>query len=148
MSSDFHYLAFRTSVHATEDPAKVEQALRAFIGEAPIGETVLEGHHKNPILLWQAELKGRGPIDAFWRKVAEAPGAVARLAAELPERMDDEMNFYLRLSKQDAYLGKAVLARDDDAIHVRAKVAAFPAKGDVARAKMAAFIQKFSGARP
>ena len=45
------------------------------------------------------------------------------LIKELPQRVSEDSNFYLRLSKQDAYLGDVRITYADDAIAIRAKIA-------------------------
>ena len=42
--------------------------------------------------------------------------------------MDEACFFYLRLSKQDAYLGDVRITYAEDAISLRAKLEAYPAK--------------------
>jgi len=54
-----------------------------------------------------------------------------RLAAGLDDRVDDECVFYLRLSKTEAAEGNFVL-ESKDCIHVAYKMAAYPAKKEVA----------------
>ena len=54
------------------------------------------------------------------------------LIKELPQRVSEDSNFYLRLSKQDAYLGDVRITYADDAITIRAKIATYPAKYDLA----------------
>ncbi|HTX44549.1 MAG TPA: RNA-binding domain-containing protein, partial [Methanocella sp.] len=65
------------------------------------------------------------------------PGAdLEELMKELPERVTDNCDFYLKLSKQDAYLGDARLMYAEDAIALRAKVEAYPAKKQIALKKL------------
>jgi RNA binding exosome subunit len=50
------------------------------------------------------------------------------LVAELPGRVDEDCFFYLRLSKQDAFLGDVRITYAEDAISLRGKLEAYPAK--------------------
>jgi len=122
----FHWMTVRAFAHATEDRARVKQALAfaAGVDEAP-EEEALEGHHKNVILALELSLKS-GAARRLLERLAEA-GLAARLAEECDRRMDEDGVFHLRLAKQDAYLGRLVVASDEDAILVRAKVATYPA---------------------
>lgn len=138
----FHYIEFRTSAHATEVEERVREALHTVAGEVEVEGTALEGHHKNPIVLMRAELKKGGEIQRFWKRLAEeSPDTIALLRDQLDDRLDDSGTFYFRLHKQDAYLGDLTLTPSDDAIQVAAKVAAYPAKREVAREKLEAFLE-------
>ena len=43
-------------------------------------------------------------------------------------KMDDKGNLFLRFDKQRAYLGDLKIIEHGDAIHVKIKIAAYPAK--------------------
>lgn len=148
MTSTFHYLAFRTIAHATEDVERVKQALLTAVGTtAEVREAHAEGFHKNPILVLEAELKARPAIDRFFRRLAEDPETPPTLLRQLESRLDEDQTFFLRLAKQEAYLGRLVLRQDEDAIQVRAKVAAFPAGRDRARVVLEEYLTRLAGPR-
>ncbi|MHB8606325.1 MAG: RNA-binding domain-containing protein [Thermoplasmatota archaeon] len=130
MAKLFHYLTFRVHQHATEDPAKVRAALAAAAGvpleKMHVEEGTMEGFHGNPILSLATELRAGQAMDRFFQRLFAEPQQRERLAAELPRRLDEEGNFFVRVAKQDALAGRVLLAADDDAIHVRGKVARFP----------------------
>lgn len=134
MTSTFHYLHFRTFSHATEDVEKVKRALREATGpKAEIHETHVEGSHKNPILILEAELKGRPAIDALFARLAkDDPTAIPALRRQMDTRLDEDQGFFFRIAKQPAFLGTLRIANDDDAIQVRGKVASFPARREAA----------------
>lgn len=146
MVSTFHYVQFRTFAHATEDEARVRDALVHVIGDPEVDVNVssAEGHHGNPILLLEAELKNRPTIDAFFHRVAEDPHRYGMLVDQMERRLDDNNTFYLRFAKQPAYRGDLVLAQEEDAVLVRAKVAAFPAKRERAVRTLGAYLTKLA----
>ena len=127
-----HYILFRTQAHATEDVDRVRQALGFVIpGETPIDALATEGHFGNPITVLTARLQKKaaeGYFDFLRERLPEAD--LQELVGELPERVDGACNFYLRLSKQDAYLGSVRTTYGEDAISLRARLAAYPAKYD------------------
>lgn len=132
-----HHVRFRVHVHATEDPERVHQALAFLTGDAPIEETdILEGHHANPIRVLESTISSSPEVQAFLRRLTEDPAVLTALAQDLERRVDDACNLYLRLDKQQAVLGHVVLAADGDVIHARAKVAAYPARREVALARL------------
>jgi len=57
-------------------------------------------------------------------------------------RIDESCRLYLRFDKQLAYRGELVLTDSGDAIHLKLKTAAFPAKREVA----IGLVEKFIGA--
>ncbi len=123
----FHSVEFRTVCHATEDPDRVERAMRTLSPDGTIEAEALEGHHGNPLVMMAVRLEDADTIRAFWRRVKDA-GAMPPVLATLDERVDDDAVLHLRFDKQKAHGGTLELARRDDVIAVRAKVAAHPAK--------------------
>ena len=140
---DFHHVNFRTFAHATEDLEKVNAALRFVSGDVAATETPVEGSHGNPIVIVEATLSRAADIRAFWARVAEA-GHLPKLLGEVESRLDEGGVFFLRFSKQAAYEGRLELARDDDAIQVRAKPASFPASREGARATLLRALEKLA----
>ena len=127
----FHSVEFRAHVHATEDETKVEQAIRTLSPEGTIDTERSEGHHGNPILLKRLRIQKDDAIQGFWRR-AKAAGVLDAILADLDARIDDDAVLHVRFDKQSAYRGSIELARNDDVIAVRAKLAAHPAKKSVA----------------
>jgi RNA binding exosome subunit len=123
----FHSVELRAYCHATEEEARVEKALRTLSPEGEVEVEKAEGHHGNPILLMTRRLREPEEIAGFWRRVRGA-GALPRVLEGLEDRIDEEAVLHLRFDKQRAFAGAIDLARHDDVVVVRAKVAAHPAK--------------------
>lgn len=127
----FHYVHLRAFAHETEDVERVKQALRtaAQSPDVALEESLVEGSHKNKIRILEVESRSApGAKRLFAALRRDDPGGFRRLVEELPQRVDEHLNFYLRLDKQEAYLGRLRLAQDDDAITVRGKVRSFESK--------------------
>lgn len=137
----FQYALARAHCHATEERERVERALRTFVGPAAVRASKAAGHHSNPIDLLEARAEGQA-LRQMLTSLREAVGA--QLLAELDRRLDDELFLYARLDKQAAYGARVVLSTGDDAIHVKAKVKAFPAT----RAEAARVVAAFLGEQP
>ncbi len=135
----FHYILFRTFVHATESEAKVRQALEFVAGDVEILTEKSKGHFGNPIIILEAKISRNKEIKGFIMKLREV-GILTVLTEELEQRMDEDCALHLRLSKQKAYLGEIVLAADPDVINCRMKIAAYPANPDVASKTCRKFI--------
>ena len=125
-----HYVLFRTQAHATEDVARVREALgRVLPAGTPVNETTTEGYFGNPITVLDARLEKKaadGYLGFLRQRLPEAD--LKALIGELAERVDARCFFHLRLSKQDAYLGDVRVTYGEDAISLRAKLEAYPAK--------------------
>lgn len=127
----FHYVHFRAFAHETEDRAKVLAAVRhaAHDERASIGETAVDGSHGNRIAILETDVKSAPAAKQLFASLArDDPAGFERVVATMRERVDENLNFHLRLDKQDAFAARTVLASDDDAITVRAKIRSFESK--------------------
>ncbi|MDW5563680.1 MAG: RNA-binding domain-containing protein [Methanomassiliicoccus sp.] len=131
---DIANLSFRTFAHATEDPERVERALKFVSGVEDVTRSSSTGYHGNPILVLEAKVTDSKHIKALLRSLG--PEALRSLLDSLDRRLDDESFFYFRLDKQEAFLEKFVLTDGDDVIAVRGKVKSYPQNRDNAMASM------------
>ncbi|WP_135663030.1 RNA-binding protein [Halorhabdus rudnickae] len=128
-SVPFHYVDLRTFCYATEDEARVEDALRTFLPEdAPVERVETEGHHGDRILVLSTRLERADEVRHVLSKVASLEADEReRLLGELDERVDENCSFFLTLSKQAAFEGRV---ERGDGITLRGKVEAYPAEKD------------------
>lgn len=111
--------------HATEDVDRVKQAILNIIPEALHSKVefaihTLEGHYSNPITRIMVRLEGEA-AEEFVRGLAEKLDKESKkiIAMMLENRYDAKQGrFYLRFSKQDAFLGELRFYDGDDVIHV------------------------------
>ena len=136
----FHWFELRAFCHATEDEEKVVAALRTVLPEAEVRRAPLEGHFENPLLALTVRTEAAADIRAAWRRIVDALGRDEVLAG-LGQRIDDEVVYHLRIDKQRAYLGAIAKAAGGDVIDLRAKVAAYPAKREVALRVVREFVE-------
>jgi len=127
----FAGLHARTICHATEDLDKVRLAMRNAVGEVEQRISKTEGHHGNPITILEASVDDPKALDEFFLRIGDA--TVKEMLDSLDNRIDDGCNLFLKLDKQAALLGNLQMARNDDAISIRIKVSAFPARCSIAR---------------
>lgn len=121
----FHYVDLRAFSYATEDDARVEDALRTFLPEEyPIERAESKGHHGDRILVVSARVENADDVRHVLARVAELEG-IDRIVDELDERIDEDCALFLRFSKQAAFRGEVELGQG---ITFRAKVEAYPAK--------------------
>lgn len=129
-----HYILFRTQSHATEDVSRVQEALEHVLPpETPIEREETLGYFDNPITILRARLEKKAAERYMeFLRISLPESDINELIKELPQRVSEDCNFYLRLSKQDAYLGDVRITYAEDAISIRAKIAAYPARYDLA----------------
>lgn len=135
MEFPFSSAVVSTHAHATEEDPRVLEALRTLLPEAvEVRQSKLKGHHGNPITGFEARVSRKAPLRELWERVAAKlrVGEVENIRRVLPMRIDESCHFYLRFDKQLAYCGELALTDSGDAVHMKLKVAAFPAKHEVA----------------
>lgn len=113
--SSIHSVEISTIAHATEDPAKVEIALRKLSGlNLQFTRRYLEGHHGNPIVKLDTRLTDNIATEVA-RDFIEQLSDTERLLIErdLALYSDTEGNLYIRIDKQKSFRGAVQLGVDD-----------------------------------
>jgi RNA binding exosome subunit len=126
------YITITTFSHATEDPEKVQTAIRNTLPEAltenlTFTQTPLTGHHGNSITIHEAKLTDKQTLPTTLEKIAQALTALDKetLNNEMPLHIE-KRSLYLRFNKQNAYQGTLKLATNDPIhfkIHFKNKTA-------------------------
>lgn len=126
-SVPLHYIDLRTFCYATEDDRRVEDALRLFLPEEfEIQRAESEGHHGDRILVLSARVENADEIRTGLESLESLPAEeFEQIQNELDERVTENTEFFLTLSKQAAFNGEV---ERGDGITFRAKVEAYPAK--------------------
>ncbi len=115
--------------HATEDPAKVRRALLNLAPEAirsslHVDEEVVQGHFGNKIGILTLRLSGTKAYEMLRYLVCSLSETDKNiLIATIENRIGSRpSHLHIRLSKQDAFKGRAVLMDGDDVIKVSVTV--------------------------
>lgn len=132
----------RTICHATEDVARVEQAMRTVVGDSPVERSRTEGHHGNAIEVLESSVDDEARILDMLRRMD--PDDLAEVGSTLDTRMDDACQVFLRMDKQEAYAGRLKLTGGDDVVAVRVKVRSFPAKREIAATIVSDILQEIA----
>jgi RNA binding exosome subunit len=118
------YINIRVSAHATEDPQKVQTAVRNLLPPELAESLVFEksnltGHHGNPITLFTATLTDKKLLPQALEKMGAGLSSLDKeeLCADLKLHME-KSNLFLRFDKQSAYLG-GIRFTQTDPIHVK-----------------------------
>lgn len=131
MKKLFIGLYARTFCHMTEDLAKVKEAMTNVLGDFELRISKTVGHHGNPITVIESTVDEINGISGFFAKVDDHD--LSLVEDTLATRVDDGCNLFLKIDKQEAFLGKVKLGHGDDVISLRIRVAAFPATCEVAQ---------------
>ncbi len=131
-SLPIRWIEARTYCHATEEEERVAKALAFACPGGESAREILEGHFGNPLLRLVRRVEKGPAIRAVWERWSSA-GLPSAMEGDLDARVDDDGVLHFRLDKQAAFLDHLALAKDVDAIDVRLKLLAYPAKPEQAR---------------
>ena len=122
-------VSFRAFVAATEDEGRVREALGVFVPLDRISATAAEGHFGNEIKILEASLRKKEG-QAFFQILREQllTDDLQRLRREIPDRLEGDSHFHLRLDKQAAYKGLLRLTDSRDALDVSALIKTYPSR--------------------
>ena len=112
------YIDIRVFAHATEDPDKVQTAVRNLL-PTELSETLVfdiqscTGHHGNPIVLFTSKLTEKKLLLKALEKIGKELGALDKEDLNRDIKLHLEKgNMYLRFDKQSAFLGSLKLAQN------------------------------------
>lgn len=129
-----HSITVSVFVHGTEDESKVVAAFRLIVPEnVRIDRQPVTGHFGNAIVILKARTGKaqaiRQVIDAIRNKLPKRD--LIQLRGQIPQLLSERRTLVVKFDKQAAARG--VLARGKvDPIVVRAKIAAYPARLEIA----------------
>jgi hypothetical protein len=118
------YIDIRVFAHATEDPAKVQIAVRNLfpteLAETLVFEkTSCTGHHGNPITLFTSKLTDKKLLPAAIEKIGVSLSTLDKEALGRNIKLHlEKSNLYLRFDKQSAFLGSTRFTQNDP-IHLK-----------------------------
>ncbi len=121
---DIDSLSFRAFSHATENEDRVKKAVMNASGSEELTCSKSYGYHGNPIVVIEAKITRAKEIKNVLSLLSEED--VRQLIDTIELRVDDESFFYMRLDKQEAYLGNLRLSSGEDVISVRGKIKSYP----------------------
>ncbi len=128
-----HNISYRTFVYGTENEERVKKAVNTLFPNSSPQEEHTEGYYKNPVLILHDKIEKKKQIKDFIQTLKDIPPRdVDKILDDLDRKMDDKANLFLRFDKQRAYLDELKVVEHGDSIHVKIKVAAYPARKDTA----------------
>ena len=146
MGGAFSSMHGRVLCHTTERLDRVEKAITEVFGDCELDRRHTVGHHGNEIVVIETRASSDDRPMALFRRLASEE--LRMLDETLEKRTDDSCNLFLRIDKQSAFLGELRLAENDDAVAVRMKVRAFPAKKASAVKLVSELLRELAGQDP
>jgi len=126
-----HNIKFRAFVYEDESIDEISQAILNILPEAEIEVEEAEGLLEDKILILTGTVSKKRYTKTFFNTLLENAD-LDKLDDDLERKMDDKGNWFLRFDKTDAFDEKWTILDKGDAIHLKVKVAAFPAKKQIA----------------
>jgi RNA binding exosome subunit len=128
-----HNISYRTLVYGTENEEKVKKAIETLFPNSLPECEITEGYYKNPVLILHHKIVKKREIIDFIQILKNLTSSQKnKILNDLERKMDDKGNLFLRFDKQKAYLGELKVVEHGDSIHVKIKMAAYPAKKELA----------------
>ena len=126
----FHRIKLDAFCHATEDITKVKEAMLKLLPfETTIEESAVKGSFGNEIISLSVQFEKQHEINKIVEFLKGKLGEVEDFNVE--EHVNEDNFFWIRFNKQEALAGNIVLG-GTDVIQLKGKVAAFPAKWEMA----------------
>lgn len=128
-----HNISYRTFVYGTENEEKVKKAVKTLFPNSSPQQEYIEGYYQNPVLILHDKIEKKREIKDFIVKMENLPSSCRnKILDDLDRKMDDKGNLFLRFNKQKAYLDELEVVEHGDSIHVKIKIAAYPARKEQA----------------
>lgn len=128
-----HNITYRVFVYGTENEEKVRESIKTLFPNSHPQTDTIEGYFKNPVLILHDKIGKKRETKEFIKILQKMDSATKkRVLNELNNRMDEKGNLFLRFDKQRAYLGDLKIIEHGDSVHVKIKIAAYPAKKEIA----------------
>jgi RNA binding exosome subunit len=118
------YIDIRVTQHATEDPQKVQAAIKNLLTAEQAENLIFQktsttGHHNNPIIIYTAKLTDKKTLPETLEKIGQNLSAIDKEQLNQDIKLHiEKSNLYLRFDKQSALQGTIKLAQTDP-IHIK-----------------------------
>ena len=130
-----HNIKFRVFVYENEDVQELSQAILNILPEAEINAEEAEGLTEDKIIILSGVVSKKRYTKAFFNLLLESVD-LNKLNDDLERKIDEKGNWFLRFDKSDAIDEKLTIVDSGDSIHLKIKIAAYPAKKEIAVEKI------------
>jgi RNA binding exosome subunit len=126
-----HNIKFRVFVYENDDVDELSQAILNILPEAEIEAEDAEGLTEDKIIILSGTVSKKRYTKEFFKLLLESVD-LDKLNDDLERKMDEKGNWFLRFDKEDAIDEKMTIKDSGDSIHLKIKIAAYPAKKEIA----------------
>lgn len=126
-----HNIKFRVFVYENEDIEELSQAILNILPEAEIDAEEAEGLTEDKIIILSGTISKKRYTKEFFNLLLDSVD-LNKLNDDLERKMDEKGNWFLRFDKDDAIDEKLTIKDSGDSIHLKIKIAAYPAKKEIA----------------
>ena len=130
-----HNIKFRAFVYEDESVEEISQAILNILPEAEIESEEAEGMLEDKIIILSGVVSKKRYTKTFFNTLLEFAD-LDKLNSDLERKMDEKGNWFLRFDKADALDEKWTILDSGDSVHMKIKIAAYPARKDIAVEKV------------
>ena len=138
-----HNIKFRAFVYENESIDEITQSILNILPEAEIEAEEAEGLLEDKIIILSGVVSKKRYTKTFFNIFLDSVD-LEKLNDDLELKIDEKGNWFLRFDKDDALDEKWTILDNGDAIHLKVKIAAFPAKKQIAVDKVREAIESHS----
>ena len=138
-----HNIKFRAFVYENESIDEITQSILNILPEAEIEVEEAEGLLEDKIIILSGVVSKKRYTKTFFKTLMDSVD-LEKLNDDLELKIDEKGNWFLRFDKADALDEKWTILDKGDAIHLKVKIAAFPAKKQIAVDKVREAIENHS----
>ena len=133
-----HNIRYRVFIYENEDKDEILEALLNILPTAVPEIEEAEGLLEEKMLILSGTVSKKRETKEFLNNLTHSIGEdqLIKLYNDLDRKMDEKGNLFLRLSKEKAAEEEWEILDGGDSIHLKIKIAAYPAKKDVAKKKI------------
>jgi RNA binding exosome subunit len=128
-----HNIRYRLFVYENEDEEELIGGLKNILPTAKVERELAEGIMEDKIIILFGLIDKKKETKEFLKNLlAMDKVQLAKLTNDLEKKTDKNGNLFLRFSKTSACKEKWEICDSGDSIHLKIKIAAYPAKKEVA----------------
>ncbi|WP_409200959.1 RNA-binding protein [Methanobrevibacter sp. DSM 116169] len=132
-----HNIRFRIFVYNNENEDDLSQALLNILPEAIIQKEDAEGIFEDDITILTGLVDKKRYTKEFFKSLKNLDkDQLNKLILDLDKKMDEHGNLFLRFDIEDAIDEKWTIVDSGNCIHLKVKIAAYPAKKEIAIKKI------------
>ncbi len=139
-----HNIRFRLFIYNNENPEELITGLNNILPDAQYEVEIAEGIDEKPIQILTGKVSKKRQTKEFLKNLTEnvKKEELFKLKQDLGRKIDERGNLFLRLNKYDAIDEKWTIIDKGDSLHLKIKIAAYPAKKEIAIDKINSHLEE------